>query len=385
MKRDLIVFGEDWGGLPSSTQHLIKRLQRHYRVFWINSIGLRQPTLSLRDLNRMVNKCQQTLNSDKSADKVPATAAETANNDNEPMVLKPITIPAPSTQLARKMATWLLKCQLLPVFKRLGVKNPVVWTSLPTAADICSELSPSRVLYYCGDDFGALAGVDHDTVRRHESELVAKADIILAASRELASRFPPTKTHLLPHGVDIDLFSQPAPRALDLPKDGKPIAGFYGSLSSWLDYDLLHKVASHLPDWHFVFIGKIEAELGALPSLSNVHLLGPRAHHQLPGYSQHWQVSMLPFLDNPQIQACNPLKLLEYLAADTPIVSTRFPAVERWQEQVNLVSDPGEMIRTLQLLRHNRHNTAANGAKTDLSDYSWDNRAEEIYSLLEHI
>lgn len=29
---DLIVFGEDFGGLPSSTQHLIKRLAQNRKI-----------------------------------------------------------------------------------------------------------------------------------------------------------------------------------------------------------------------------------------------------------------------------------------------------------------------------------------------------------------
>ncbi len=40
--RDLIVFGEDFGGLPSSTQHIVARLSKTRRVIWINSIGLRK-------------------------------------------------------------------------------------------------------------------------------------------------------------------------------------------------------------------------------------------------------------------------------------------------------------------------------------------------------
>lgn len=56
MQRDLIVFGEDWGKLPSSTQHLIKHLQKTRKVLWVNSIGLRQPTLTWRDVKRVFEK-----------------------------------------------------------------------------------------------------------------------------------------------------------------------------------------------------------------------------------------------------------------------------------------------------------------------------------------
>ena len=29
---DIVVFGEDFGGLPSSTQHLIKHLAKNHRI-----------------------------------------------------------------------------------------------------------------------------------------------------------------------------------------------------------------------------------------------------------------------------------------------------------------------------------------------------------------
>ena len=39
MTRDLVVFGEDFGRHPSSTEHLIRRIAADRRVLWINSIG----------------------------------------------------------------------------------------------------------------------------------------------------------------------------------------------------------------------------------------------------------------------------------------------------------------------------------------------------------
>ncbi len=53
---DLVVFGEDWGGHPSSTQHLVRRLSGQRRVVWVNSIGLRRPRLDRADLARLGRK-----------------------------------------------------------------------------------------------------------------------------------------------------------------------------------------------------------------------------------------------------------------------------------------------------------------------------------------
>ena len=46
MTADLVIFGEDWGRHPTSSQALAAELARDRRVLWVNSVGLRRPRLS---------------------------------------------------------------------------------------------------------------------------------------------------------------------------------------------------------------------------------------------------------------------------------------------------------------------------------------------------
>lgn len=99
MARDLLVFGEDWGGHPSSTQNLVSHLANQHRVMWVNSIGLRQPRFSGRDLGRVATKL--------------LTAARPGLRPSRAMrapfpVCKPLTIPAPRTSGVRKLAATAL-------------------------------------------------------------------------------------------------------------------------------------------------------------------------------------------------------------------------------------------------------------------------------------
>ncbi|MCX2757659.1 glycosyltransferase [Vibrio sp. Sgm 22] len=369
--RDLIVFGEDFGGLPSSTQHLVRHLAKEHKVLWVNSIGLRQPKLSTKDATRAFNKLFGKTKA------VTQNMLDSDGHDNITIVnLK--TIPAPASKFSRQLAQQMMLHQLKPVIAELNLNEPILWTSLPTAVDLCGHLGESSVVYYCGDDFSALAGVDHDTVAQHESELIDKATLIFAASKKLMDKFPKHKSHLLPHGVDVDLFSTPAPRANDLPSNHRPIAGFYGSLSKWLDYEMIGQVANAMPEWDFVFIGPNELDTLMLPKLSNVHYLGPRPHHTLPSYSQHWDVSLLPFVDNEQIRACSPLKLMEYLAAGTPIITTPFPALVPYQEHVTTVGSTNQMIWALDHARQ-----LSNSPISVVEQESWQNRGNFVHWMLE--
>jgi glycosyltransferase involved in cell wall biosynthesis len=339
MTSDLVVFGEDWGGLPSSTQHLMRHLSGNRKILWVNSIGLRKPRLNLIDCGRALRKLSSRGAHGASAQMVAQPGFT---------VLNPLTIPAPSTRLARFMAAGMLQNQLLRAMGKCGLHKPILWISLPTAADLVGKLGERAAVYYCGDDFSALAGVDHLTVSAREAELQQKADLIITASESLAERFPAPKTKLLTHGVDYQLFSTPASRASDLPDNGNPIAGFYGSISEWLDLELLEAVIKRMPHWDFVLIGKPVVDTSALGSLQNVHMLGPKPHQELPGYSQHWNASLLPFRNNAQIQACNPLKLSEYLAAGKPVVSTPFPALKPFRSLVSVADSVDSMIAALE-------------------------------------
>ncbi|MBT4811710.1 MAG: glycosyltransferase [Gammaproteobacteria bacterium] len=371
MKRDLIVFGEDWGGLPSSTQHLIRRLSEGRKVVWVNSIGLRQPHLTLHDLKRGWKKLFTPR----------SPAATTTSPPSEPFeVIHPRTIPAPRSRIARWIAVKLLIRQILPVVNRLQLHRPILWTSLPTAADLHGELGESALLYYCGDDFSGLAGVDHNTIAAHEAKLSREADLILVASERLTHRFPPSTTQLVPHGVDYTLFTTPTQPATDLPNNGHPTAGFYGSISSWLDQELLCNTMQRLPEWNFVLIGRVECDLSRLEGIGNLTLLGERPHHQLPRYSQHWDVSILPFLDNRQIRACNPLKLREYLAAGRPVVSTPFPASTPYLDHLQQVNSPEEMANALQ---QSLEDTCSEERRASVCGETWSARANQIEQHLE--
>ncbi|CAH0529969.1 glycosyltransferase family 1 protein [Vibrio hippocampi] len=370
--RDLIVFGEDYGALPTSTQHLINCLAQTRKVLWVNSIGLRQPKFNLRDWQRAANKLLGRSKAQQ-FNQTPVAAPENLH------VVNVMTIPAPRSVITRRIAQHWLTRQLQPVVKALKLHRPILWTSLPTAVDMVNQLGDRGCVYYCGDDFASLAGVDGDTVTQYEAELVNKADLVLTASDALTAKFADANTVTLTHGVDCQHFSSPAKRAPDLPSRGRPIAGFYGSLSQWLDYELLNKTILALPDWDFVFIGAQEITPFPLVQTDNVHLLGPKPHHLLPQYSQHWQVSLLPFVLNQQILSCNPLKLKEYLATGTPVVSTPFPALKPYQQHIHTAANVEQMVACLQSIK----NQPTRLPKGLVEQESWQHKAQQVELLLE--
>lgn len=376
MNADLIVFGEDWGSHPSSTQHLIHHMPGQRKVVWVHSIGLRRPRLGVADVGRAFRKVGRAVWPQ-------GGGGGEARPEGGPRVVQPLILPMARGQAARAINRALLARGVGGAARESGLRRPVLWTSLPSAVDAIGALGEAAVVYYCGDDFGALAGVDHQTARAMEAELADRADLILAASPMLAARFPAHKTHFLPHGVDHALFASPAVRAEDMPS-GMPVAGFYGALAPWLDLDLIASVARVLPHWRFVFVGPVQTDVTAIASLPNVTLLGARPHTALPGYARHWTAGIIPFRDNAQIRAANPLKLREYLAAGRPVVTTEFPALGPYRQHVTVAGSAADFAAALEATRADNP-AMADQRQASVAGDSWTARAAQASTLIDRL
>ncbi|WP_193172619.1 glycosyltransferase [Nisaea nitritireducens] len=377
MKRPLVMFGEDWGGLPSSSQHLAKRFAADRPVIWVNSIGLRRPRLNASDAGRVLRKLRSMGRSNQKPAAVPAAQDKPDNLT----IIHPRAVSWPGNTLASAINRASLGAQIRAALKQQDLENPILWASLPTAVDVVGTLGEAAVAYYCCDDFSGLVGVDHMPVTRMEKKLAQQSDIVFVTNEALERKFEGSRISALPHGVDFDLFDRPADRPADLP-DGK-IALFYGSISDWLDQDLMARTAEARPDWTFVLIGKADISLDRLSSIANIRLLGPRPHHALPGYVQHADVALLPFLDTPQIRACNPLKLREYLASGTSVISTEFRSLAPYRDAVSVVADTADFSAALDRIDNS---PAARAARKQLvASETWHARADQALSALEGI
>lgn len=376
VRDDLIVFAEDWGGHPSSTQHLVRHLAATRRVIWVNSMGMRRPRLSAYDARRAASKLTLGLRE--------TIAREMPSSASNPLVVNPLAVPMPGNPIAERLNRELVRRAVHKHMQRLGVQSPILWLSVPTAVRMSGLFGERALVYYCGDDFGSMKDVDDSVVGPSEQELVEQADLVLAASAALAETFPQRKTHLVPHGVDYELFTKAAPPPGDLPR-GVPVVGFYGSIADWLDLDLLDGVFRALPSYKFVFIGPRRISTERLASHANVTILGERPHEALPSYSQNWDVSILPFKDNPQIRACNPLKLREYLAAGRPIVSTDFSSLDGYRDLVEVAGTVNEFASAIVESRNSHNPDRAAERRARVEPESWNARATQVDELLRQV
>jgi hypothetical protein len=337
--KDIICFGTDW---YSPSQVSIRQIvdefhERGSRVLWINPIPVRFPSAKKADF---WNKVQY---------KAKTHAKFLSKKENGFYVYSPIYIPVyrgPGFILNRV----IISLQVLLVRLVLGFRKPLVLGSTYTAWFGMPAIRKLPFVFHFADKISSFREVADRPDRRQilekmESEIVAASTLSTCSSVSIyehvltLSGGDKSKVRYLPHAVKGNAFFAPDGDSLKFSKPDdiadlpQPIAGYFGSLTATNDQETFIYAAETMKNWNFVFIGRVSGDYSRLKELPNVYFLGPRVHQQIPSYGSSFDVCFMGWKDHEWIKNCFPLKTLEYLALEKPIVcschideiSTRFP------------------------------------------------------------
>jgi len=337
-RRGFIVFGDDWGGHPSSVQHLFRRIARAHRTVWVNTVGLRPPRLDRNDAGRVVRKVRRWF--------APATETSVTAQDEglDLHVVSPPMSPWSGAALLREANRVSVRTRVEAAVARLGMRAPIVVSTVPNGVDGAGIGGSQALIYYCVDDFTNWPGVDTDVAAEMERELLDVAAGVVATSARLAETRRPRRgvTTVLPHGVDVRHFaraSDPATTPRSGLRRGRPLLGYIGLVDERMDVDLVARAAKRRPDWDFVFVGPTDRAPDRRLERDNVRLLPAVPYAALPEVLAAFDVALLPYARNELTRSINPLKLREYLASGRPVVSTSLPEVLAYAPEVRIADD----------------------------------------------
>ena len=162
------------------------------------------------------------------------------------------------------------------------------------------------------------------------ADSVNNADVIMYSHPKLVEFLneinPEKEYHYVSNGCDYEHFSKAKeriyPKPKDIPETDKPILGYYGAFSEWLDYDLIRKYADE-NEYHILMIGGITNN----PSYNrrfehpNIIWLDHKSYDELPVYLSWFDKCLIPFKECELTKYVNPCKLWEYMASDKLIYS----------------------------------------------------------------
>ena len=239
--------------------------------------------------------------------------------------------------------------------ENFNISKAVCIVDLPFWGPLALELQKLygwKVVYDSMDHLGGFSNVT-PYMLESEDELIKKSDLIFATSHLLLNEKSQINKNclLIPNGTEFDHFNySPTNLPDELLDIKKPIIGYYGAISEWLDTELIYNLASTRPDWNFVLIGRLEgADVSHIKEMSNVFLLGEKPYEFLPGYLHRFDVGIIPFKKIQLTEATNPVKLFEYLSAGKSIVATDLNELRYYQDYVRLASSVSEWLDEIQL------------------------------------
>lgn len=313
----LCIAGNDWWvHNPMPEKHWMRSFgERGSRVLYVNSIGIGMPALSSPALGRRI------------AAKLTSLVRWVRRGAPGVWVLTPVVIPLWNVPVLRRLNVVLLTLQIRLLLALLGMRRPLFWAGLPTAAAVLDAVPHCGVVYYVQDNYTAYFDEMHATRTADDhAQMLTAADAIVVAGIALGAELDAqyANVHVVPHGVPESFFAAATemppmpPRLAALPR---PIVGYWGSLDAVQDPVLIEQLARAHPEWSFVYIGRPRMDLSRFDTLPNVHFMGFVELDEIPAWGAHMDAFVMTFVQNEWIRYSCPVKLREYLALGRPIVA----------------------------------------------------------------
>ena len=378
--QNIICFSSDWCQDPLSKHHIISRLSQSNRILWINSIGLRTPTVSVKDASRVLAKLKSFFR-----------GAQQINKNL--FVISPVAIPFHGVSFFKPFNQLLLWIQLFYYTHKFKMTDCIIWSFLPNTGNLLGFFREKLSLYYITDDFTKFDGYPSETIEKAENELIDRCDCIIASAKELARKKQRSgkPVNVVNHGVNHAHFAS----ALDIPADrfpfdikdiAHPVLGFYGELNTWIDLPMIAEAAKKRLQWSFVLIGRVAVEagdIGFLQKIPNIHLLGQKKYEELPSYCAAFDAALIPMKINDLTICVNPLKLREYLAAGVPVISALLPEVKPYADVVKFASTADELITAFEEIQKEERFKDKVTLSRRVENEGWDGKVEEISEIIQ--
>jgi len=323
--RVLMLGTAEWDAPIATNQHYVAReLAKDADVTFVESLGLRRPTLRRADIVRMAARVRKAAGN---GSKMIASRPKPEHTE----VVSPLVLPV------HRAATSGLNRALLHRATQRWLKGPrprVLWTFTPVTYDL--EAAADVVIYHCVDLLRSFPGIDAVAVDRGEHRLAPHTTVAIATSTAVQSHLAAmgfSRIDTLPNVADVEVFraaSRPAAQRL-------PRVLFSGNLTIHkLDVDLLEAVARALQGRGELLLagplaaggGSFDAQLQRLQALG-ARYLGVLTHEQLADVAGTCSVGLIPYALNAYTRGVSPLKCFEYLSSGLAVLSTRLPAVEQ--------------------------------------------------------
>lgn len=362
-----VVFGPDWGRHPSVSQHLFNEFLGFSPVLWVETVGLRVPQWTRRDLWRSVEKI---------IDFVSGRRRRFATVPHGLTVICPPTLPFTSIKFVRRLNVWLVRRSVGKATRRLDFKEHTLVVTTPSQGDFIGKLGEKLSVYYCADQYALWPGMNQRHIMQMERTLMERVNGVVAVSDFLAAQLQRfgKPVYTLNQGVNPVHFSRSQPQQ----STGHFEIVYFGMIDERLDLDLIVETARQLPKAAIRLIGQAVIPLHKFDGVTNIHVEPAMPYEDLPGSLNTTNLFIIPFVLTDLARSCSPLKIKEYLACARLVISTALPEAEGLSQFVHVAKDRNAFVEAVVAASEGQLSFDMRGTQRFIESETWQAKAVEF-------
>lgn len=255
----------------------------------------------------------------------------------------------------------------------------VLWFSYPQHHNYARNLNFDFKVFDAIDN-----PADEFSEWRNKLELAIKdSDIIMSTAKVMYDEHSRSNKHvyMLPNGADFHHFSkakEKLKKPADFPNAEGKVIGFYGAMASWVDFDLIDKIADY---YNVVLIGnnKFYSKQTNHP---NIYSLPHKDYRELPNYLSHFDATMIPFKLTEMIRGCDPIKFYEFLSAGKIVFATEMEElVNNYSNVTTFINHDNYKEKIEEAFANNSFQLRNNRMKVAKRN-SWKTRADDALKII---
>lgn len=288
------------------------------------------------------------------------------------------------------MKSFLLKLDKKNNYDYIIITHPKQYDILPR-----KFLNSKIIIYDCMDNYKCWPGCNRESLIDMEKKVLNISSYVIASSENLYNELInydvniKNKLYIINNGVDIESF--------DLNKLGKnnevnifknnnkKRVGYVGTISKWVDLNLVENIAIKNKNLDFYIIGPIEngTDIRKYKNINNIIFTASQPYYSIPNILSKLDITIMPFKKIDLVDSVNPVKVYEYLAMGKPVIALRYTETEKFGDLIYLYDNADEFQLCLNKILNCQEDSKVIENRMEFAkNNSWENRVNILEKML---
>jgi teichuronic acid biosynthesis glycosyltransferase TuaH len=265
-------------------------------------------------------------------------------------------------------------------------KLDLIWVTHPDQFKYLPKVGP-KVYYDCMDDCLLISNVDVSITSNNEFELIRRSSKVFCSSQSLIetlkSRYGQANKYVL---INNAFEGPPLRQKPHKNLDNEFISFCYlGTVSHWFDFDAVFFILNNFSNITITIIGPIENLDRYVPKHVRLIYKGQVSHSKIFGLVNESDALIMPFKNSELTKSVDPVKLYEYINFDKPIISVKYPEMEKFSDFVYFYENMRQLFDLISALMASEFGKKYTEKSREefLLLNTWEERAKKIKSVLQ--